>query len=283
MKGSDFLDPIKIESTVPAEKIHHIIEEIPIKKDVKISYEEYENRFRYVFSLNKEQIDKDYFFLDALTKFVQEMIIKFYTDDIISISLDRKLGMIDGEKRIEIIQDVKEVLISNTLFLKEKQIIQREIFDYFIEHKTLIIDGYLKFRSKGFHDLVEKSIELVLGDFQLEVEYNEFIDTLKFLIESQTPEIDLINIVLKDGDYILMDSSFKEIDNNHISMILEELYYGEVSEGDVLLSTVIALSPTNIVMHLGDESKRKDDLTSILEEIFGEKMKICKGCIDCKI
>ncbi|OLS02845.1 sporulation protein YtxC [Tissierella creatinophila] len=277
------MDPIKIESTVPAEKIHHIIEEIPIKKDVKISYEEYENRFRYVFSLNKEQIDKDYFFLDALTKFVQEMIIKFYTDDIISISLDRKLGMIDGEKRIEIIQDVKEVLISNTLFLKEKQIIQREIFDYFIEHKTLIIDGYLKFRSKGFHDLVEKSIELVLGDFQLEVEYNEFIDTLKFLIESQTPEIDLINIVLKDGDYILMDSSFKEIDNNHISMILEELYYGEVSEGDVLLSTVIALSPTNIVMHLGDESKRKDDLTSILEEIFGEKMKICKGCIDCKI
>ena len=276
------MDPIKIESTVPAEKIHHIIEEIPIKKDVNISYEEYKNRFRYVFSLNKEQIDKDYFFLDALTKFVQEMIIKFYTDDIISISLDKKLGMIDEIKRLEIIEDVKEVLNSKTLFLKEKQIIQKEIFDYFIEHKTLIIDGYLKFRSKSFHNLIGKSIELVLGDFQLEVEYNEFIDTLKFLIESQTPEIDLINIVLKDEKYILMDSDFNEIDNNHISMVLEDLYYGEVSDGDILLSTIIALSPRNIVMHLGDKSKGKNDLTSIIEEIFEGKIKTCRGCKNCE-
>lgn len=164
--------------------------------------------------------------------------------------------------------------------MKEKQIIKREIFDYFIEHKTLIIDGYLKFRSKSFHNLIEKSIELVLGEFQLEVEYNEFIDTLKFLIETQTPEIDLVNIVFKDEEYILMDSNFKEIDNNHISMILEDLYYGEVSEGDVLLSTVIALSPGNVVMHLGN--KVKDELTSILEEIFGDRMKICKGCKNCK-
>ena len=274
------MDPIKIESKLPAEKIHHIIEEIPIKKDVSISYEEYENRFRYVFSLNKEQVDEDFSFIDALTKLVEEIVIRFYTDDIISINLYKKIGMIDESKRLEIIEDVKEVLNSRTLFLKEKYIIQKEIFDYFLENKTLIIDGYLKFRPKSFHNLIEKSIELVLGDFQLEVEYNEFIDTLKFLIESQTSEIDLVNIVIKDGQYILMDSNFNELNHHHIGMILENLYYGEVSDADVLLSTIIALSPKNILMHLGN--KGKDELTSILEEIFEDRMKICKGCKNCK-
>lgn len=275
------MDPIKIESTIPAEKIHQIIEDIPIKKDVSISYEEYENRFRYVFSLNKEQIDKDYFFLDALTKFVEEMIIKFYTDDIISLSLDKKLGMVEKTKRLEIIEDVKEVLNSNTLFLKEKQTIQKELFNYFIEHKTLIIDGYLNFRSKPFHDLIDKSIELVLGEFQMEVEYNEFIETLKFIIENQTPEIDLVNILCEDDEYSLMDSEFKEIDNDHISMILQDLYEEEVSDGDILLSTIIALSPRKIVVHQADRDKDKDNLTSILKEIFEERMEICRGCKKC--
>lgn len=275
------MDPIKIESTIPAEKIHQIIEDIPIKKDVSISYEEYENRFRYVFSLNKEQIDKDYFFLDALTKFVEEMIIKFYTDDIISLSLDKKLGMVEKTKRLEIIEDVKEVLNSNTLFLKEKQTIQKELFNYFIEHKTLIIDGYLNFRSKPFHDLIDKSIELVLGEFQMEVEYNEFIETLKFIIENQTPEIDLVNILCEDDEYSLMDSEFKEINNDHISMILQDLYEEEVSDEDILLSTIIALSPRRVVVHQAARDKDKDNVTSILKEIFEDRMEICRGCKKC--
>ncbi|MGO1469868.1 MAG: sporulation protein YtxC [Tissierella sp.] len=273
------MDAIKIESTVPAEKIHHIIEEIPIKKDVNISYEEYENRFRYIFSLNKNEIKRDSLFLDTLTKFVEDMIIKFYADDLISANIDRKLGKLDSVNRSEIIEDVKEVLKSNTLFIKEKKDIKNEIFEYFVEYNTLIIDGYLNFRSKSYHKLIEKAIELVLGNFQLEVEYGEFIDMLKALVESQTHEIDTVNVVLKGEKYILMDSDFQKINNDHISMVLEDLYYDEVSDGDILLSTIIALSPKELIIHLGDKSK--GDIISILEEIFEDRITICRDCKIC--
>nr|WP_300005538.1 sporulation protein YtxC [Tissierella sp.] len=280
------MDPIKIESTIPKDKINGIIENIPIKKDVSIRFEEYENRSRYIFSLNKEKLYEDYFLLDTLTKFVEEVILKFYTDKIISLRLDEKIGLIEKSKRLEIIEDVKEVLNSTTLFLKEKKKVKKEIFDYFLENKTLVIDGYLKFRSKSFHDLVDRSIELVLGDFQMEVEYNEFIDTLKFLIESQKSEIDLINIIFKDGKYDLLNESFKPIDNTHINTVLESLYDEDsndesVSHEDVLLSTIIALSPRRIIMHGSD--KYENDLSSILKEIFGDRMEICKGCKQCNI
>ena len=278
------MNPIKIESTIPADKIHGIIENIPIKENVSIDIEEYENRFRYIFSLNKEQIDKDYFLLDALTKFVEEVIIKFYSEDIVSIRLEKKIGLIESSQKLEIIDDVKEVLNSSTLFLKEKKLIKDEIFDYFLENKKLIIDGYLKFRSRSFYELIDKSIELVLGDFKMEVEYNEFIDTLKFLIEGQTPEIDLINIILKDGEYTLRDSYFKKIDNKHINTVIDSVYDEDISDEyvtneDVLLSTIIALSPEKIIMHLSN--KGEDDLSSILKEIFGDKMEICTGCKEC--
>lgn len=273
------MDAIRIESTVPAEKIHHIIEEFPIKKDVDISYEEYENRFRYIFSLNKKEILEDTIFLNTLTTFVEDIIIKFYADDIISESIDKKLTQLDPLNKIEIIEEVKEVLLSKTLFVKEKKAINDEIYDYFIEYDTLIIDGYLNFRSRSYHDLIEKSIELVLGEFQLEVEYEEFIDMLKELIESQTPEMDLLNIVKKNKKYILMDSDFKKLNNDYISNALEELYYNEVSDGDILLSTVIALSPKKLIIHLGN--KPKDDNISILEEVFGNRIEICRNCEVC--
>lgn len=266
------MDPIRIESVVPAEKMYGIIEEFSIKKDIEITYEEYENRFRYVFSLDKEKSGKDDFFIESLSKLVQEMINRFYSDDMVSKKLDEKLGMIDPVKREEIIEDVKDVLNSNSLFLKEKQAIQREISDYFTENKTLIIQGYLKFRSKSFNKLVEKAIELVLGEFKLQVEYNEFIDMLRLLIETQNSEIDLINIVCEDKRYSILDSDFNKIDNTHLSLFLDELYDGQVGDVDILLSTVIALNPKNIVMHIKD--KEKDDLIFILEEIFQDRIKV---------
>lgn len=273
------MDAIKIESTVPAEKIHHIIEEIPIKKDVNVNYEEYKDRYIYIFSLNKKNKDKDSLFLDTLTDFIEELIMRFYAENIIALNIDKKLGKLNSIKRLEIIEDVKEVIVSNTLFIKEKQDIKDEIYDYLLEYNTLIIDGYLNFRSKTYHDLINKSIELVLGNFQLEVEYSEFIDMLKALIESQTSEIDLVNIVLEDEKYVLKDSDLKKINNDNIGIVLEGLYDEEVSNGDILLSTIIALCPKNIIIHL--EDRAKDDLALILEEIFKDRIKICRDCELC--
>lgn len=273
------MDPIRIESTVPAEKIHHIIEEIPIKKDVNINYEEYANRFRYIFSLNKEKIDSDYFLLDMITKFVKDIIIKFYLDDIICSELDKKLGILDEKIKLEVINDIKKVLNTEKTFLREEENIQNELLDYFMEYKVLIIDGYLKFRSSNFEDLVRKAIEIVLKDFQFELEYKEFIDTLKLFMYNQDSEIDLVNIVFKNGNYILMDPFFNQINNEDISMILENIYDDEINDTDILLSTIVALNPRNVILHRKENTSQELDF--ILKKIFGDKMRICNGCQYC--
>ncbi len=276
---SDFLDAIKIESTVSAEKINDIIEDMPLEDNLKISFEEYKDRFRYTFSLNEKEINKDKFLLKKLAKLVNEIMIKYYAEEIIDLNIEKKIGQIASVDKSKIVEDVKEILDSKNLYVKEKEEIEEEISKYFGENSILIIDGYLNFRSKSFHKLIDKAIDLVLGNFQLEVEYGEFIDMLKTLVESQASKIDLINIVIKDGKYILMDSNQEKISKNHVSMVLEDLYYEEASDGDILLSTIIALSPRKVIMHLGN--RPQDDMTSILEEIFEDKFEICRDCELC--
>lgn len=273
------MNAIRIESTVSAENIFNIIEEIPMEKDLKISYEVYENRFIYMFSLNKDQADKTTVVLDSLTQLVEELINKFYAKEIIRSSIDKKLGKLDDKARGVIIDDVNEVLMSDTLFIKEKNDIKNEIFKYLLEHNILIVDGYLNFRSKSYHKLIEKAVELVLGDFRLEIEYNEFIEMLKALVQSQTPEIELVNIVVEEGKHIILDSNFKKVENDNIDFVLESLYDEKVSDDDILLSTIIALCPSELIIHLGN--REKDNLTVILEEIFDDRIKICRDCDFC--
>lgn len=272
------MNPIKIESTVAAEEINHIINGISINEDLTIAYEEYQDRSTYTFSLNKKE-ELDSFLLDSLTTFVEEIILKFYSEEIILDNLDKKIGLIDNNNKEEIVRDVKEVLKSKSLFIKEKKEIRKELIDFLLENNSLMIDGYLNFRSKSFRELVAKAIELVLGEFQLEVEYNEFVETLKLLIESQTSEVELVNIVFKDNKYELLDSEFNPINNDHISIALAGIDEDNANKEDVLLSTIIALSPKNVVIHLGD--RKKSDLIYILEEVFEDRIEICRRCKYC--
>lgn len=273
------MDPIKIESKVPVEKINHIIKENPIEKDIDMKYEEHENRIRYTFSLNKDHTNK-LILLKSLSKIAYEIINKYYIDDIIKLNIDKKLGEVDPKSKSEILEDVKDVLISNNLFTKEKDDIVKEIYEYFLEDDTLIIDGYLNFRAKSIHDLIDKVIELVLGDFQVGLDYGEFIDMLKTIARNQVSEVKLVNVTLEDEKYSILDKDLNEIENEEINQVLKEISPNQVSDIDIVLSILITLNPENIIIHLGE--KEEDELASILEEIFEDRLKICRDCKLCK-
>ena len=48
-----------------------------------------------------------------------------------------------------------------------------------MENNTLILDGYIRFRSRSFEDLVDKIIEKVILDIQMESEYEDFIEMIE--------------------------------------------------------------------------------------------------------
>lgn len=274
------MNPIKIESRVPVEKVNHIIKENLIEKYVDMKYEKHENRIRYIFSLNKNQTNNSTV-LKALSKIAYEIIKVYYLDDIIELNIDKKIEQVGSKNKAEILEDVKDVLLSRNLFGAEKNIIQEEIYEYLLENNTLVIDGYLNFRSESITDLIEKAIDLVLGNFQVDVDYEEFIEMLKSVVTNQKTDVELVNIVLEDGKYSVLDKNLNEIENEVINEALNDIADDDDKVGDIdkVLSIVLTLSPEKIIIHLGEQEV--DELIFLLEDIFEGRVEICRNCKLC--
>lgn len=275
------MEPIKIGSTIPAEKITSVIEKIPFKKRININYEEYKDRFMYSFSLGKRRTNEDIILFNIMANFVQDMIIKFYTEDLIYERINQVLRDTNTLDKNKIAEDVYKLILDKNLFVKEKEILNNEILDYLMESNTLIIDGYLTFRPNSFNLIIDKAIEIVMGEIQLEIEYNEFIGMLQFFVDTQPPEIDKVNVIIKEGEFKLLDSHYREIDNEYIATTLQDIFYDDVTKSDILLSTLIALAPSSMVIHVSNDMEK--ELVDILKEVFRDRAQICEGCSMCEL
>ncbi|MDR7870397.1 MAG: sporulation protein YtxC [Tissierellaceae bacterium] len=273
------MEPIKIGSTVPAEKIHNIIEKFSFRKSLNINYEEYNDRFEYTFTLNKKKTDGDIGVYSSLANFSYDIIMDFYSKKIISIRINKFLSNIEGVEKSRVIDEVYNILIDRKQLTDEKEEFKNDLLDYLIENNTLIIDGYLTFRPKSFNDLIDKAIEKTLDKIYLIIEYNEYIDTLQFFVDTQYSQAELVNILITKDGIQLLDAYNNPINNHDISNLLEEIFQEDISEADVILSSLLALAPQSIVIH--GEGYEDTEIIIVLKEIFRNKIHNCKGCDLC--
>lgn len=274
------MEPIKIGSTVPAEKIHNIIEKFSFKKSLNINYETYHNdRFVYTFSLNRKNSDGDIALYNILANFVQDIIIDFYSKKIIVLRTNRFLQDLEGVDKSKVVEEVQKILLDRKQLIEEKEQFKNDLLDYLIENNILIIDGYLTFRPKSFNKLIDKAIEKTVEKIYLLIEYNEYIDTLQFFVDTQYSQMELVNIVITKDSIQLLDSFNNEINNSEISTLLEEIFNEDISEADVILSSLLALAPENIIIH--GEEYDDSEIIIVLKEIFRDRIQNCTGCDLC--
>lgn len=132
-----------------------------------------------------------------MADFIQSIILDFYSRELISERVNKVIKEIGGLDHYNIKEKVYEVLIDDKEFVREKSMLNHELLSYLIENNILIIDGYLTFRPKTFNYLIDKAIDKVIIEIQLEKEYDEFIYMLQTFVDSQYSKIDLVNVVIK--------------------------------------------------------------------------------------
>ena len=275
------MEPIKIGSTVPAEKIHNIIEKFSFKKSLNINYEAYNDRFVYSFMLDNRNPDSDIVLYNSIANFVYDIIMDFYSNKIIALRINKFLYNIEGLEKSKVIEEVNRILLDKKEFVYEKEVFKNDLLGYLIDNNTLIIDGYLAFRPKSFNNLIDKAIEKTVDKIYLIIEYNEYIDTLQFFVDTQYSQVELVNILIIKDNIQLLDSYNNKINNKEISGLLKEIFQEEVSEADIILSSLLALAPQMIVIH--GEGYEDSELVLVLMEIFQNRVRICSGCDLCAL
>lgn len=272
------MESIKIGTNLPKDKVSEVILSYPFNTKVNMHCETLENRDFFIFNIDKHRLDDIYLF-NSLTNLVQNIIIKLYMKDLINSKVSSILQDFVQNDIDEVENTVYDLLLDEDYFKDEKRIINNELKDYLLENNTLVIDGYIRFRSKSFELLIDNIIDKVITDIQMEDEYEDFIQMLQYYLDSQIPKVDVVNVIIQNKEFFLLDEKKRPIESSSIKSIVKEFDIDDISKADVLVSSLIVLAPNKVIVHLKNDNER--ELMQILKKIFTNRLSFCYSCELC--
>lgn len=111
-----------------------------------------------------------------------------------------------------------------------------------------------------------------------EQEYNEFIKLLRYFVDIQEPKFEEIHISPQsDGNYTLIDEAGCEIHREYFDELRNEIENSssEVNYDDMLISSLITMSPKKIIINNSESIKNKELLTTISKVFDNTEIRKC--------
>ncbi|HSH35277.1 putative sporulation protein YtxC [Schnuerera sp.] len=270
---------VQIALNKDKDKARKIINNYLSNKKVKIEEIDYQTRYLFNITPVKNRSLKEFY--NNIAKIILDLILNIYSKDIIYKQIKTNFRNLKTNEKKKVIEITKELLLNEENFTVEKEYINSQIKNYIMDMSFISIDGFILFRLKGFNLFINLVIDKGVEEFTLEKEYREFIKILQYFVEAQEPKYHLVNIVFEGKNYRLLDKDNKKIDNNFFDEVIAELDNVNISEDDLLISSLIVISPENIVIHLDEENKERD-VIKIITDVFQNKVYFCLGCEKCK-
>ncbi|MCR2045266.1 putative sporulation protein YtxC [Anaerosalibacter massiliensis] len=258
--------------------IEDIVNNYDFGENIEIKEEKINDRFFLKF-YNEY---KDENFYNNLSIFITEIIIEYYLKDMILKEVFMNYVNFNREEKIEIVQLAYKNLYSEEGITKERELIFKEVYDYISVTNMMLIDGFVSFRLKSMDEMINQIIKRSIDEFSAVKEYREFINILQYFVDIQEPKIDLVNVLIENGEYKLYDKDNNKIDGDFLKDIINELSEDGINKEDILISSLITIAPKHIIIHVTEEHKN-DEIVDIIQNVFMENVDFCKGCELCNI
>jgi len=222
--------------------------------------------------------------------------VKYKVIKLLAASLYR---YITGELKIKFI---REILINNREILteheqeqllqeiKEKPLvddasfsIKKMLLRYFLEgNRILNLEGFLRFRLAEYYRTLEDAVYLEVGSFLKKQKHYAYVGMLKLQLNLKDPlmEIAHLDADLRGHIYLSTDYPGGAVSWKMISMPYHEDYIDLVE--DIICHLVISFAPRYLVLHR-QILRQNQEMSSILERVFGERLMRCTGCASCKV
>lgn len=241
----------------------------------KNSFKYYENIIIHYTGKNEK------LFIFKLSEILTNCIIEFYEKNIVKRIINSDFFYFDTKERSMIYSNCMEILeLKDTKdFLERREKIFSCLYDYILEHKFFILDGFVNFRLFEYNSLLAEVVDTSVNKFVIDKEYKEFIELLRSYINSQKCKSDTIHLIYGSGEPILLDNMQNLIMyNNEIN---QYKYLSDItfSSKDYCLNALLNLLPKKIIVH---EIVEEDEFIETLKLIFQNRLMICKECNICK-
>ena len=162
-----------------------------------------------------------------------------------------------------------------------KNRIAHRIFDYIDREPRMVVEGFITFCMQDYLTEIKFAVEVAYEELKNEKEYNEFVNLLRYFVETQVPKVQEVNLLMGTGGiFYLWDGNGTQIDDNYMSYYLEDMLLEEINLDDVLISILITISPRRIIIHDSDSLADKESIATI-HNVFQDRIIYCAGCERC--
>lgn len=222
-------------------------------------------------------------FYSKLSNILSFLVIDELEDTILEKIILQNYFYFDYNERKEILNYYYSILTDDYYekFEKKFSSLYNSFLEYISENKHIVLTGFLNFRISEYYQTLNEIISEAVNLYLVEKEYKEFISLLRFYINSQTANSNIIHLICNSNENILMDENKNII--NISDKIFNAKYLSDISfsSNDYILNTLINLLPKKIYIHLVDNSI--NEFITTLQLVFENRVEICTDCDICKL
>lgn len=161
-----------------------------------------------------------------------------------------------------------------------KNRIAHRLLDYINSNGSINIEGFINFCMQDYLTELKFAVEVALEELRNQKEYNDFVNLLRYFVDTQAPKIYEVNLMMNgNGMFYLWDGQGIKIEDNYINYYLDEMLMEEINLDDVLISILITIAPRKIVLH--NVAEVSSESVEMIRSVFKEKISECKGCERC--
>jgi putative sporulation protein YtxC len=223
--------------------------------------------------INEEQLAKES--LNHIVNIITDTIMEDFQIIVVEKIIHDEYFYFEKDEKKKILFDALRIIWGNQdgqgeyLALQEwRNKIMKRVSDHLKHHSEIVIDGFIRFRLKDF---IEEGVERAVDDMLIEKEYNEFIKLLRYFVEIQEPKVEEVHVLIQPNKkYVLLDSSYRIIDNELMEDLAKEITDKDISYDDLLISSLITIAPNRITIHNGDNAKNTEIINTINNVFFGK-------------
>lgn len=218
-------------------------------------------------------------FLTKISYLISNLITQFYETEIMKNLIFSNYFYFTALEQKQILNLCIEGS-SNDNLLEKTNLISTAVYEYIFENKTLNLDGFITFRAPEYINFLDSIVDLCVNKFVIDREYVEFINLLKLYINSKNSECDIIHLVYKKQESILLDENYSVIEYDNSFAQAKFLSDVSFSSNDYALNTLLTLLPEKLYIHLIDI---EDEFINTLKLIFDARVHICHDCDICEL
>lgn len=155
-----------------------------------------------------------------------------------------------------------------------------QVSGFLEESRRLAVDGFIRFRLKGYHRFFSRLLDQAVREYRLEQEYQEFIELLRYFVSTQKTRIPVIHVLyFGKSRFHLMKEDGTPLRLKDVEGAVREFMEPTFSREDLIVSALLSTAPEIVVVHT---RQREETIIRTVRKIFEGRIVFCEGCPLCR-